>query len=332
MILAALLLSVSLHPAPTPVDVRLVADEADAALAILELRRAGGTPSARDWDRLFATAGYRALAQRESAMGRPLSDEAFKAFLLSDSTVARTGALAATLDSWKHIDVNAPARRALAYLPAGTPLRATLYLEIKPQPNSFVFAVNGRPGIFLYVDPAKTSAQLENTMAHELHHIGLNAACKDDADSAAPAAVRKTREWMSAFGEGLAMLAAAGGPDINPHALSDSATRARWDRDVGHFNADLATVQNFFFEVLDRRLPDDSLDARGMGFFGVQGPWYTVGWRMAVTVEKTFGRPRLIGVMCDPPAFLATYNQAVRSTHQEAELATWSDSLLRRVR
>ena len=63
-------------------------------------------------------------------------------------------------------------------MPAGTPLRAVLYLEIKPITNSFVFT--GRdsvPSIFLYARTADTPAQVENTMAHELHHIGLNAAC-----------------------------------------------------------------------------------------------------------------------------------------------------------
>lgn len=28
------------------------------------------------------------------------------------------------------------------------------------------------PAIFLYVDPAESRAQFENTVAHELHHIG----------------------------------------------------------------------------------------------------------------------------------------------------------------
>src|SRR5205085_4932339 len=170
----------------------------------------------------------------------------FKTFLLSDTLLARTGALTRTLAAWKRIDARRPAAMALAYLPAGTALDATVFLEIKPQGNSFVFDLDGKRAIFLYVSPTVTAGQLANTIAHELHHIGLSTACSA-GDTTAPAGVRRTREWMSAFGEGLAMLAAAGGPDIHPHALDDSATRARWDRDVANVGADVARVQQFFF-------------------------------------------------------------------------------------
>jgi hypothetical protein len=36
-----------------------------------------------------------------------------------------------------------------------------------------------------------------------------------------------------------------------------------------------------------------------MSFFGVQRPWYTVGWQMAVVIEKTMGQDVLIASMCD---------------------------------
>jgi len=68
-----------------------------------------------------------------------------------------------------------------------------------------------------------------------------------------------------------------------------------------------------------------------MSFFGVQGPWYTVGWRMATTVEKVFGRSRLIAEMCEPVRLLAAYNAAVRVSGRAKELPLWSDSLLARV-
>ena len=48
------------------------------------------------------------------------------------------------------------------------------------------------------------------------------------------------------MGEGFAMLAAAGGPDIHPHAVSDAKERARWDHDLANFNEDLKKVESFF--------------------------------------------------------------------------------------
>ncbi len=38
-----------------------------------------------------------------------------------------------------------------------------------------------------------------------------------------------------------------------------------------------------------------------MSYFGVQGPWYTVGWQMAVIIEKQLGRERLIALHAGPP-------------------------------
>jgi hypothetical protein len=66
-------------------------------------------------------------------------------------------------------------------------------------------------------------------------------------------------------------------------------------------------------------------------FFGVQGPWYTVGWKMAVTIERHFGRARLIACMLDPRQVLAVYNQAAAEQDRAGgeQLPLWSPELLR---
>jgi len=313
------------------VAVRFVSDEADAVLAILRERQAGRTPAAGDWTTLFATAGYRALERRETAMGRGFSKDGFRAFVLSDTLLARAAPLERTLAAWKQMDVRGAASRALVYLPTGTPLVATVFLEIKPLANSFVFDLDGARAIFLYVDPGKTPGQVENTVAHELHHAGVAAACRGADDSTLATPARQAREWLTAFGEGLAMLAAAGGPDVHPHALDDSTIRARWDRDVASFNPDVARVEAFLRDVLDGRLSPDSTRTVGMSFFGIQGPWYTVGWEMAVTVERTFGRDRLVRATCHPVDLLVAYNATVRVGNNPGHLALWSEDLLRQL-
>ena len=328
--------SAAQHPARSDsgqLDVRLIADEPEAALAILEASHHRNAIPQALWDRLFRSEGYQALKRREAAMGRAFSDQDFRSFLLSDTLAAREADLAAALARLMQLDVNSPAARALAYLPSGTPLKARLFLEIKPRTNSFVLDLDGTRAILLYMDPAKPAAEVANTIAHELHHVGLSAACSGAEDSTLPKEVRDARSWATAFGEGLAMLAAAGGPEIHPHATSDSATRARWDHDVANFSRDLDSVQAFLAAVLDGRLTGDSLQEAGMSFFGVQGPWYTVGWKMAVTIELMEGRERLVSVMCDPAALLAAYNQAAgewRSRRRE-RLAVWGETLIRRL-
>ena len=183
----------------------------------------------------------------------------------------------------------------------------------------------------LYLDPARTPAQLENTVAHELHHIGYAAVCAEPEPAARDGARAAARRWLGAFGEGVAMLAAAGEPAVHPHAESPAEDRARWDRDVANAPADLARVEGFLFDILDGRLTDpDSVRARAMAFFGVQGPWYTVGWLMAVTIEREAGRAALVSSLCDPVALMRRYNEAAAGGSAGAR-PRWSEALLGRL-
>jgi hypothetical protein len=319
-------------------DVRIVTDEADAVMFILQRIKANEPVAAADWNRLFSTEGYVRLKKRESELKRSFEDAEFKKFVLSSELLAKTDALASTLARWKRADLKAAAARALAYLPAGTQIRAKVYPVIKPKTNSFVFELETDPAIFLYLDPDMDSAQFENTVAHELHHIGLAAAClptnKTEEFKRKPAEVRTLLEWAGAFGEGVAMLAAAGGPDVHPHAVSPDPDRERWDKDMANFNGDLKKVERFFLDVLDGRLKGEgAIREVAFSFFGIQGPWYTVGWKMAVLIEETFGRARLIDCLCDPAALIAAYNEAAAKHNVLTGecLALWSLSLLKRI-
>src|ERR1051325_180423 len=296
------------------VNVRLVTDEAEAVLNVLAKRQANQSIVEADWQRIFQSEGYVRLKKRETSMQRSFEDADFKTFLLSDALAQRAPALAETLARWKSADVNAAARLALAYLPKDAQIRAKIYPVIKPRENSFVFEVKEDPAIFLYLDPAVSREKFTNTLAHELHHIGYGSSCsgKSTSDQIAklPADVQTALKWISAFGEGFAMLAAAGGPDVHPHAVSGADERARWDKDVANFDADLKKVEQFFLDVVAGKLSEEEIDKIGFSFFGEQGPWYTVGWKMSVVIEKTYGRERLIESFCDPRKLLATYNEA----------------------
>jgi hypothetical protein len=236
-------------------------------------------------------------------------------------------ALRQTLTQWKALDGGLAGQKALAYLPTGAQIQANIYPVIKPAANSFVFEGNA---IFLSLDPDQATGAVENMLIHELHHIGYGSAFPTTAVKTAlqalPEGAREAYGWISAFGEGMAMLAAAGGPDIHPHALSPSAERARWDQDMDRFDADLRKVQTFLLAVARGSLQGEPAQSQGMAFFGVQGPWYTVGWRMAVTIEKAFGRGVLLGCMQDPRLLLPTYNRAVLA--RKENLARWSPELI----
>ncbi|HEV8198265.1 MAG TPA: DUF5700 domain-containing putative Zn-dependent protease [Gemmatimonadales bacterium] len=307
-------------------------DEARAALAILDTLDTNREPSAALWTRLWTSNGYRKLQRRETAMRRPFTDSSFMAFLRSDSMVARRDRLRHTLAAWRTMNLQAGGQQALRWLPAGARIRATVYLLIKPKVNSFVFETASDPSIMLFLDPDKSVAEYTNHVVHELHHIGYASACPEvsPATSDAPGQVRR---WLGAFGEGLAMLAAVDGPRTHPHASSEPVVRARWDRDVANFDQDLRAVENFVRGVLEGRIAGDSIAARAGDFYGVQGPWYTVGWKMAAVIVAERGRDGLVAVMCDPVALLRTFNRAVPPyTKRTGErLATWEPGLLNRI-
>jgi len=319
---------------PSRVDVSLVTDEAEAVLAVLAKKRANEPVIQADWNRIFSSQGYVRLKQREASMKRSFEETDFQKFVLSDELARRAELLAETLGRWKNADVTTSARLALAYLPKEARIRAKIYPVIKPRDNSFVFDVKNDPAIFLYLDPTVGREKFENTLAHELHHIGYGSSCPTQQTSEAIARLgpntRTVLQWIGAFGEGFAMLAAAGGPNLHPHAVSPLNERARWDRDMMNFNSDLKRVETFFLGILEGRLSAEEVQKDGFAFFGIQGPWYTVGWKMSVLIEKSYGRQKLIECMCDPRRLLPTFNQAALKYNRKAHepLASWSGVVL----
>jgi hypothetical protein len=311
-------------------------DEAEAVLAIVGKHDAGQSVTEADWQRLFATEPYIRLKKREAAMHREFTDDDFKKFVLSPELAKSAASLGHTLEEWKRADLAASARRALAYLPDQAHIRAKVFPVIKPKTNSFVFESATDPAIFLYIDPTESAAKFENTVAHELHHIGFASvdSLRDAKLKDLPPNLRAAVDWMGAFGEGFAMLAAAGDPDTHPHAVSSAEERARWDHDMANFNPDLKLTEKFFLDVIDQKLKSkDEIDQQGFTFFGTQGPWYTVGYKMAVIIEKRYGRATLIDCMLDPRELLARYNAAATEwnrSHSE-QLALWSPELLGKI-
>ncbi len=331
-------------PAADRVRIRIDRSEADAVLAILDRRVAGQAIRDADWERLFATPGFRRLETREAAIAkmfaRPnggLDRAAFRAFVTSDSLLTRRTALRRTLADWCRADLHASGTRVLAWLPLGARIHATVYPVIKPRDNSFVFDTARDPAIFLFLDPALPRAHFENTVAHECHHIGFAsvAALRDSAEAGRSDDAQAALGWASAFGEGFAMLAAAGGPEVHPKADCPAAERARWDADVASFDTDLARVQAFLLDVAEGRLRDEAVrDSIGGSFFGEQGPWYTVGWVMASRIAADEGRARVIECMLDPALFLATFDRVAEARERAGKerLARWSPELVAALR
>jgi hypothetical protein len=305
-------------------------------LTILD-KRASATPvDDADWQALFSTEPYRRLKERETSMRREFSDDEFKAFVLSDALLAKRSALAAMLAAWKAADLDAAAARTLGYLPPHAVIRAKVFAEIKPIDNSFVFDVDRDPAIFLALSMKMTPERFANTVAHELHHIGLASADKQYQTRIAALSPRakKAAMWMGAFGEGLAMLAAAGGPDVPPTAAEGPDEQRNWQEGMAQFGNEFAELQTFFEQVLTGTLEGQAADRRAAAFFGeIRGPWYFVGYRMAVIVESRFGRDTLVDCLLDYRQLLAKYNEAAEALNRSASMSLpfWSNAILEAV-
>jgi hypothetical protein len=319
------LLALSLFAAPLAAQSTVRLDVEQARLALAYLRAT--SPSARDsvWRLHVATPGYVRLHEREAEMNRAFTDSSFRAFLDSDTLRVRTEELSRTFEAWRRVDFASAEQRARKYLPAGTVIRATVFIMIKPRTNSFVFDASRNPAIFLYLDPTTSAPKFANTAAHELHHIGLNAACPDrKADDPRQKAVDR---WLPAFGEGWAMLAAAGSATTDPHAASSEREQAEWRRNLLMAQEDMRRLEHFFLAARTGAIPLDSVDAKGFEFFNErpQGPWYTVGWLMTSTVERTDGRTALLKLICDPMGLIRRYQAIATKTGGPR----WSESFVK---
>jgi hypothetical protein len=295
------------------VHLRLDASEADAVLAIMDKHSAGKAVTAADWRKLFSSEPYVRLKKREASMHRDFTDEEFKRFVLSDSLGKKLPLLQRTLETWKKADLGATARRTLPYLPATARVKASVYPVIKPKTNSFVFETETNPAIFLYLDPEESQSEFENIVAHESHHIGFSDANRqyEERIKSLPENARKAAEWMGAFVEGLAVLAAAGSADVHPMHDFKAEERIRWDQDMKYVDQQLIQLNQFFLDVIEGGFAKPQVaDHAAFTFFGYRGPWYTVGYKMGQVVEKRFGRTVLIDCMSDPRQLLAKYNQA----------------------
>jgi hypothetical protein len=161
--------------------------------------------------------------------------------------------------------------------------------------------------------------------------FGLDAQQKKGL-SGMPENVKQAADWMGAFGEGEAVLAASGSTEQRPHWEDDALARARWDSDMMHFNQDVVTLTQFFDDVLDGKLKGGAIQEKASAFFGYQGPWYTVGYEMAALVEKRFGSAVFTDCLLDPRLLLVRYNQVAAEANKDgATLALWPESLLQRM-
>ncbi len=329
----ALILPGAVAAAENP-PVTIVLDEANAALAVLEERQSSGGVREATWERLWSTEGFKRLDARQNHYGDSETRDRMRHHLLSEEPLQRIAELRQAIADWERVDLEKTAERALAYLPEGQAIRAKIYPVIKKKSNSFVFEVSTDPAIFMFVDGKKSTERIEDILAHEFHHVGL-VGCQQPLNyDNLPQPVQKTLDWMGTFGEGQAMLASAGGPEVHPARRAPASEWMTWERDVANFNRDLKRIEAFLWSVAKGELPKDEQRSTWFSFVNAdevpQGAFYTVGWKMAATIERFRGRNHLVDRLCDPRLFLEAYNEIIADygLPDGSGLAQWDSAFL----
>ncbi|MCB0826301.1 MAG: hypothetical protein KDC26_08940 [Armatimonadetes bacterium] len=287
-----------------------------------------GQVSDEEFKEISHTRGFIRLGQREIGMGREFSHSEFREYL--DSQVPHRYRLRKTLNDWSQIDFSSLANRAKRYLPQGADLATTVYPSIKPKPNSFVWEIDSDPAIFLFLDPAKSSEEVATTITHELHHIGYGKSCPSQKFISWKSNLTDSQQtawtWLGAYGEGFAVLAAA--KDIsNPVGDMGDEVQKAWTDGMKNLDRDFSLVQEFLIASASGKLDSQQSMEKARSFYGVQGPWYTVGFHIAITIEKELGREKLIECYTDPRKLLIFYNDAVKKG--ERKQPTFSAELIR---
>jgi hypothetical protein len=103
---------------------------------------------------------------------------------------------------------------------------------------------------------------------------------------------------------------------------------------MANVGRDLKALAKFLLDVIDGRLKTkEAIEERAYSFFGVQGPWYTVGYKMAVVIEKQERRQVLIDCMSSPRKLLTAHNRGAARLNGNAKggLPLWSRELLTRI-
>jgi len=315
------------------VSLNLITDEVGILIDILK-RKDNNKPIKKvQWDELFNSNGFKILTVREKEMNQGIDKFEFKDFVMNKIASDRYISYKKSLEKLKSMNLDDIINRTRDYLPDNTRLDTDIVPVIKPQKNSFIHRINDKLILFLYLEPDISKEKLENKLIHELHHIGLDYVYQNSDYSCLSKPAQKVIEWTNAFGEGFAMLAAAKGLENHPNKF-DKDLKSKWDENMGNFNKDFHKIQNFLLAILEGHFADDQkLYNRGFQLMtnnDGQGSWYTVGYQIAVIIEREAGREVLIECMKDLTKIYFQYNNLVEiyNKKRNEDLPKWNDKIL----
>lgn len=310
--------------------------QAEQVLAMLDARTHGREITDGDWSRLFETAPFPIIRFAPRDAQQDFSRAKFKEFVLSPELLKRADTLREALEISKHADT-AKLTAIPQFRPRVFVTHARIVPIIAPKQRSFVVQTAQGPVVFIPLDIETARQHLEKTVASRAIFEAEVASMRDKSDeeiTRLPWAEGTVSDLTKNFDGGLALLASISKVETHPYWAYTLEEREHWNRRVGEFDQDLKKLDAMFAGILSGQLRNQQqINDLAENYATEMGAWQTVGYSMAVMIERTYGSKALIGAMRDPRWLIGLYNRAVNTAHARtgADYPNWSPEVLRAV-
>ncbi len=305
--------------------VRFDADGAAQMLALLARLAAGEAVPQAEVDAALATPAYGLFfAHHNRFPGRSLEPAEFAAMLRAVPAGRfrpQNPQLERMWPRFREVPGRLPALRALhaevaggdvlpqavalarRHLPAGAVLDTTVFILLDGMSGGFVY--QGQVAFDLL--QMRDAESFQRTLAHELHHIGVEHLWRDRIDGAGlPPAQHLALEFVGLLlGEGSATYLISGAPR-EPEGIE------QWQGHMAHLDALFARAEDVLRRILAGEIADEeALMAAIQPFLqGYMGEAYAIGYVMVERMQQVLGDEAVLACLSEPRRTLALYNQA----------------------
>jgi hypothetical protein len=217
-------------------------------------------------------------------------------------------------------------RRAQSWLPPGWKI-PKFYFVVIPNGGSPAFTIDDAQGYDFFQLPEDGDKidirQLVGTIAHESHHLGMQA---EAPESLTPAELIAFRVMNLAVAEGAATKFVSGAPAGCVPAIAGVPSSALTPELTKSWNAHLANTAELLqhqITQLDRALAGDlsdetfNADLREYWLSGSIGRAYVLGAEIFGAIHFAFGKEEVFAGMKDPRKLFALYNEALDARPKE---------------
>jgi len=283
---------------------------------------ADGRPDRSALDEALNTEAYAFFLHHHNRLGRALSREDLASLLMGlgegradglrhrafREALARIDHLTRTLDRIRGGRyVERAMRKALEHLPAGADLDCTVYFLLDGESGAYALA--GDLAVDLLQVDFEGWLSLENSLAHELHHVGLEGFMPDIDRLPDP-----ERQAVSLLGlcvvEGSALYLIHGYPTGPGPSAKTRGCRADYLRYSSELDMWMSRLERAMERALAGGFNAKSFEREVRAFLeGYMGAAYWVGARMVEAIAVELGRRAAVDILSSLQDFLPTYNR-----------------------